>query len=490
MKEPVLSNPFDDKRPIAKSENQGKTPAGQEWHPAFFELSPDALMVLDPLGNFKDLNASAAAMFGYTQEEFLHLNIKSLADPEHTGRPEMPFELLKEGDKISSEIRMMRKKGDPIYVEANYKRLGNGHILALVRNITGKKIAQDYLRKSEAMLQLFFEKSEAIYVLLNDGFRVNSFNPAAFAFIKKELGLGLTKGDFFPDYLPLEKRQEFLSSIDKLKAGKQLQFELGYPQSTGLMSWYKARLTQAPLPENGADSLLLTVSDITELKLTENAQVTRKVQEQKNHLRAFLKDQETERNLIGQELHDNVNQMLSTIRLYLGMIENEETMRHELIERTRSAIDVVIDEIRSISKRQVTPQKKFDLNELIEDLIRNLHENAKVSIKFDLRVSINARIEEDLKLNIYRIVQEQINNILKHAAASKVTLSIDVNSENLHLRIIDDGIGFDPDLKRKGIGISNIFNRVESYNGEMSLTSKPGGGCRLEITIPNSTDLR
>ncbi len=90
-----------------------------------------------------------------------------------------------------------------------------------------------------------------------------------------------------------------------------------------------------------------------------------------------------------------------------------------------------------------------------------------------------------MKLNIYRIVQEQVNNILKHATASYAAISIENENNAIQISLVDDGKGFDFFAKRRGIGISNIINRAESYNGEVHVESSPGNGCRMEIRIPH-----
>ena len=97
---------------------------------------------------------------------------------------------------------------------------------------------------------------------------------------------------------------------------------------------------------------------------------------------------------------------------------------------------------------------------------------------------------ESLKLMIYRIVQEQINNILKHAAASKVTISIETDTDNIYLSIVDNGIGFDSNKKSKGIGLRNIDNRVKFYSGTANIISGNGKGCRLEISVPLENQLK
>jgi len=96
----------------------------------------------------------------------------------------------------------------------------------------------------------------------------------------------------------------------------------------------------------------------------------------------------------------------------------------------------------------------------------------------------NDLLEDDLKLNIYRIIQEQTSNIVKHANAANVDISVIANDHIIEIAVTDDGKGFDINKKREGIGISNIINRVESFNGEVVLKSTRGKGCKLLIEIP------
>ena len=93
-------------------------------------------------------------------------------------------------------------------------------------------------------------------------------------------------------------------------------------------------------------------------------------------------------------------------------------------------------------------------------------------------------MEDDLELNIYRLIQEQMNNIMKHAEANKVKVSLEATGNKLVMQVIDNGKGFDTKQKRTGIGISNMLNRIESFNGEMRIVSEPGEGCKIETVIP------
>jgi signal transduction histidine kinase len=198
--------------------------------------------------------------------------------------------------------------------------------------------------------------------------------------------------------------------------------------------------------------------------------------------RAVLKAQEIERHKIGLELHDNINQILVSVRLYIDAIQREPQCRMDLIATAKEYLDLAIAEIRAIGKKQVMPLKGCSLKELIDELVMDM--NDRTDTTFNSTVQPDLAIDDDLKLNIFRIVQEQIMNILKHACASVANVTIGLIDTALFIKITDNGKGFNPLIRRKGIGITNMINRVESYNGNVLIDSNPGEGCTIEIRIP------
>ena len=120
---------------------------------------------------------------------------------------------------------------------------------------------------------------------------------------------------------------------------------------------------------------------------------------------------------------------------------------------------------------------------MIQPLVDNLNGKSGIHTRFDYRVTIPV-IDVDLKLNIYRIIQEQITNILKHAHASAVDILLGSEAGYIHLIVEDNGRGFELTDNRKGVGITNMINRIESFNGDFSLESSPGKGCTLSVRFP------
>jgi PAS domain S-box-containing protein len=248
--------------------------------------------------------------------------------------------------------------------------------------------------------------------------------------------------------------------------------------------------TEANLKKFGEDRIMAIVRDVTEMRRMqremEHERLELKVQEQKKITRAVIKAQERERNIIGKELHDNVSQLLSNTRMCLSTAKQTPAGKKDFVTKSLRLIDATIFEIRVLSKKHVTPLKGFDLKEQIESLIKIMEEGIGFKISLDYDIPDQPEVSDDLKLNIYRIIQEQLNNVYKHASASKVQIKMQLKKEKIYMSLHDNGIGFEIGLKKSGVGIVNIVNRVESFNGEVKFESNAQAGSKLEFFIPLS----
>lgn len=231
--------------------------------------------------------------------------------------------------------------------------------------------------------------------------------------------------------------------------------------------------------------LIGAIHDITKQKLLEEKLELEIKLKQKQITDATEEARETERSDIGKELHDNVNQLLGASRLYLNIAkqggENSEMYFSRSSEYTLSAIE----EIRKLTKVLTTDViKNLGLCESIEDIVRDTMEIYPIKISYSLKNFKEDSVNDKFKLNIFRIVQEQLNNILKHAKATKVILSLSQDKVSTVLLISDNGIGFDTGKKRTGIGVDNIKSRASSYNGTADFVSQSGQGCVLTVRFP------
>ncbi|MBK6635647.1 MAG: PAS domain-containing protein [Chitinophagaceae bacterium] len=146
-----------------------------------------------------------------------------------------------------------------------------------------------------------------------------------------------------------------------------------------------------------------------------------------------------------------------------------------------------IDEIRNLTKGLTTDIiNNIGLGDAIENTVRDLSEVNLVKISSSLESFNEDSVTDKFKHNVFRIIQEQLNNILKHAKAEKIIISLVQNKRSIKLRISDNGIGYDTRKKQKGIGIENIKDRASRYKGNAVFVSQPGRGCVLTVLFPVS----
>ena len=136
------------------------------------------------------------------------------------------------------------------------------------------------------------------------------------------------------------------------------------------------------------------------------------------------------------------------------------------------------------SRELVMPQlHEKGLIASINTIIDDIHLSTKIKIKF-IHDQENELLSQGKKVTLYRIVQEQMKNILKHSKASDVEITLQSNEQNLQLSIQDNGTGFNPNQARQGIGLSNIYERTRFYNGTVEIQTAKSKGCMIKITIP------
>lgn len=212
--------------------------------------------------------------------------------------------------------------------------------------------------------------------------------------------------------------------------------------------------------------------------------VLQTVEDQKRIANVIASVQERERKLIGQELHDNVNQILSTVRLFLGMLQPVKMSDKSIREKSVEYILMAIEEIRKISNGLVMPgDKEKRLVDTIKGLVADIHFSTTIRIEFTYNAD-SEHLDMEKSTTLLRIVQEQLKNIVKYSKAELVTISLQTYPDEIRLVIRDNGIGFDPKQKSNGIGLYNIYDRARAHNGSVNLQTAKGEGCMLSVILP------
>ncbi|RYF96797.1 MAG: PAS domain S-box protein, partial [Chitinophagaceae bacterium] len=237
--------------------------------------------------------------------------------------------------------------------------------------------------------------------------------------------------------------------------------------------------------ENGLPVKMIgSLQDVSELKELESELADVRLQRQKEISETVIRVQEKERTRIGHELHDNVNQILSTVKLFFDRVTTAGTEQKQLKDKSIEYLQMAIDEIRKLSKELVTPQlKKETLAASINAIVTDIQMAGALQISFEHDID-DEFLSPDKKITLFRIVQEQLKNILKHSGATTTKIKLYADEEQVRLEIEDNGKGFDPQQTRQGIGLANIHERTQFYNGTASIDAAGGRGCVLTVVIP------
>src|SRR5258708_30872731 len=191
-------------------------------------------------------------------------------------------------------------------------------------------------------------------------------------------------------------------------------------------TWHSIRYKNQP-------AVLVLASDVTERIVLENELNEQRLSKQKQITEAVMLAQEKERTEIGKELHDNVNQILGASNLYINTAMTDEDMRQELLERSTQLLSNAINEIRKISKSLITPGlREIGLIESIEDIIDDMRfAKEDLSIELDLQNISEQQIEDRRKLALFRMVQEQLHHVVKHARAPRATVRLPIGGSRI-----------------------------------------------------------
>lgn len=216
---------------------------------------------------------------------------------------------------------------------------------------------------------------------------------------------------------------------------------------------------------------------------------------EKEELRSQLEIQENTFKTIAQELHDNIGQMLSVVKLSLSVVPVEkEHMAYEQIENSRQILNKAIVDLSNLTKSLHTDRiAQVGLADSIRFESYAINKAGIVEVQFHLHGS-EIQLDDQKSIFLFRIFQESMNNILKHAKATHVDVNLNYLDNIFVLEIRDNGVGFNVSEKRQsadsfsGVGLKSIFNRAKLIGADLSIDSKPGTGTTIIIELPLQED--
>jgi PAS domain S-box-containing protein len=360
--------------------------------------------------------------------------------------------------KWEDEYRLRKSDGEFAYVHDRgqiiYSADGRPiRVIGAVQDITARKRSEESILASEEKYrQIFYKNPYPTWIYDLNGLHIVEVNDAAlekYGFDKNEF-LQLTMKDLHPPGEAELFMESIRISVVRNPAGQKLWHHTNKFGETMIVE-----ITSHMIDYFGKMCMQVIINDVTlRIRLEKELALQQKLKQQQI-TEVVLGAQERERFELGQELHDNINQILATSKLYLDVAIEEKEPRIELLAKSRKNISMAIEEIRKLSKELITPSlNDLGLIQSIKELIRGIQMVKKMKIRLNISgLDENALLPEQ-KINVYRIIQEQLNNILKHAHASTVVIELNKMNEQICLQVKDDGRGFDPRVRSFTMGES------------------------------------
>lgn len=335
------------------------------------------------------------------------------------------------------------------------------------------------VRESEVKYRSVFENSLDAIVLMRPEIGIVAANKAACAFIglpEAEL-LQRTAAELVDSSDP-----GFEQLVAEANQNGQAQGALQFVRSDGNV--LIGEVAAAKYEDKAGEIYCIIIRDSTERVQLQQKLDAEQKRYQRKVTRRVIQAQEREREVIGRELHDNVNQILTTVKLYLEMTLTYPKKSTDLLPKSISYVMNCIEEIRNISRALSAPTLGTkSLIDSITALVEMMQPATKMRIHFTHN-TYECCLTMDQKLAIYRIVQEQLNNIAKHAKATTVTIRLEQTQHTITLLIKDNGQGFDSSAQRNGLGLNNMISRAKVFDGKLHIESAIGQGCLIEMSMP------
>ena len=353
-----------------------------------------------------------------------------------------------------------------------------------VEQVTLRLAAQQALMGSEEQYRTLFMENLSGNLLATTNGEVKLANPMAARLLGFETAGGLNGhqlAEFYAESDLWQTHRDRLLRGDKIELPRlQLRNRDGVPVQ--VVAKLSARLSPSREPE-----LHVYVTDITELTMIQS-ELAGALEENRRLSQRSMQVQEEERRNLARELHDELGQSLNAIKVDAVTIRDNSATLPEIHRGALSIIEVstqVYEVVRSLMKRlRPVALDELGLRSAVQYSVEQWQRrHAGVRCTFTAHGELDD-LDEQTNITLYRLVQECLTNVAKHADATQVAISVIRAADELRFSFSDNGKGFDPSQKRRGLGLVGLRERAEALTGQFEIESTPGHGVQVKAVIP------
>jgi PAS domain S-box-containing protein len=486
-----LLNEIEERKQIEKSLRES-----QDRHRIIFDGSRDAIFISAADGTILIFNRSACQLTGYQPEELKRRRIFDLYAKVDPGRHSDFFKRIWAGQSISGEAKIARKDGRTIYTEFSSRKIvigGNACAHTIARDVTARKKSEAALRRSEAKYRELVQNTNSIIIRFDPLGHITFFNEYAQTFFgfpgQQIIGRNIL-GTIIPWRSSAGRDYRYLM-MDFLKHPERYPTnEIENTRRDGTRAW----IAWTNKPVRNKDGRIIEILSVG-VDVTQRKQAQDQVQFLTHQL---IKAQENERLKISRDLHDHIAQDLSTLKISLEtLFTNQSVEIRQKITRLSDILQRSIASVRDMAYDLRPPG--LDQLGLVKTLYlycEDFSQTSRIDIDFAAAGMDALDLTYEIEINIYRLIQEALNNIKRHAGAKRVTIRLVASSPDLVIRIKDNGKGFDVKtrrkqaLKEKRMGLQSMVERVRLLDGKINIQSKSNQGTYIYIGIPLQENTR
>jgi PAS domain S-box-containing protein len=482
----------------ARTESETALRASEERARALLDAMPDALVIVDGRGRIEVANGPTQRMFGYGPGELIGQSIAILVPERFRGSHEDLVGGFMKHPRIravGSGIALFgrRKDATEFPVDISLSPIVTPHgpaVVAAIRDVTDVRDADNIRRKSDRVLRSVLDSAPDAMVVVNSQGRiqiVNSRTEQLFGYTRAEL-LGMSVDDLVPASL----RSTHAAHRARFFRDPQLR-----PMGLGLDLFgrrhdgteFPVDISLSTLPTDEGLLVIAAVRDVTDRKLAEKQLARSQEVAQRRRLVAHLvQAQEEERRKIAADIHDDSIQAMTAASLRLQQLRKHLTteQQQEVITRLDEAVRESITRLRRLMFDLRPPTlDRVGVGPAVRELLDRIR--AEVDIDYTLDDKLTTEPSNDLRIELYRITQEALTNIRKHAGAHHVKIELRQVEQGYQVHIADDGVGFDV-ASRSGqpghLGLVAMRERATIAGGWWTLDSKPGRGTMVDFWLP------
>jgi PAS domain S-box-containing protein len=454
---------------------------------SIFNAVNDAIFVHDTeTGQIVDVNQVMCEMYGFTRDEARNLGLGVLSSNEPPYTQEAALEWLRkaiEGEPQVFEWRARDKSGRLFWVEVSLRRSvigGKKRLLAVVRDITYRKQAVEALHESEERFRMMADTAPVMIWLSGLDRQCTYFNKEWLDFtgrpMERELGFGWADGVH-----PNDVDHCLRTYNDSFERHEPFTMEYRLRRADGQFRWLYDSGRPRLSPSGKFLGYIGSCIDITDRKAAEQSLARLSGQ--------LIRAREEECARIARELHDDLNQRMALVSIELDQLKQDPATPRKLreqVEEIMSRTAEISQEIHRMSY-DLHPSRLIHLGLVaaVNSMCDELCTRHALKIEFS-HEDLPATIPLDISLCLYRIVQECLNNVIRHSGAKKARIKLRGTEKEIRLRVSDSGSGFEiksPRIK-KGLGLLSMRERLRLIGGTISIESRPSHGTRIEATVP------